>query len=719
MDSSITSNTNTSNNNFLFNTNLTEQQINKLQSFQKSQQTFSNILEAYISLAKELYFTQTVFNFVLALLAFAGNRPHFPASHENLYTLIMDCKDPESAKETNIGTIRKSVWRDLTQVNRWMQQSGITLFTRIIPKNINKKKKDASIYNISFLLYTLLEIIQEAYKIIHLHNNTLGLAIQAAAKIKAQELRQAATPQPIPEKPKKLNPKQKNTIQTINYHLIEAEKGLLKLKNELSQPKSLSNNQIADYMEQTLARFSNFYSNTILHLRGYQEPQEQNHQFCPTSLEHVFFKDIARTDSPTFSDQPTIANQALESEQTFFDTVNEIEISSSLADLDFQDRTQLECSEVIQENSLRQEASYSQEENPKFTITLFENHFEDVGTEATVSLEEFVDCIGMDNPIVITPKSDSKEDILAAKQKNKGFCPAIFVSDEEGRSNDNVDCLSMVCFDFDHADLKIDLPAILTLGFCAFLYTSYRHNNNNHRFRLGFLLDKPIDSKYYSLLWTKLFNILRREVGKEGTKIILNIDAGCHETSRLWYLPSIQNKNSEYFYKLFTKEDGYKLLNWGDFIADEIRLFDLGIEESDSFPSLQIQQQTSLVEQTVAEMYKKNVTLFSSKVKTYVNGTDKPFINGYYWPSYLRALEEKAGDVSLADSSWCFYCAKVGIPMEIAVLGLLEVSPKASARVHKSYGKGLYYHIETVRRSYEFFWRFEGKVSVYGKFEEV
>jgi hypothetical protein len=97
------------------------------------------------------------------------------------------------------------------------------------------------------------------------------------------------------------------------------------------------------------------------------------------------------------------------------------------------------------------------------------------------------------------------------------------------------------------------------------------------------------------------------------------------------------------------------------------------------------------------------VTLFSSKVRTYVSGTDKPFINGYCWPSYLRALEEKCGNISLADSSWCFYCAKAGIPMEVAVLGLLEVSPKASARVNKPYGKGLYYHLETVKRAYKFY----------------
>ena len=709
MDSSMTPNTNTNSNNTYF-TNSTNS--NNPYSQEKKQtvileeqiQNFSHILEAFTFFINELNTPDMAYKLLLALLAYTGKRTSFFAKQETLYQLIHNYKDPSSIKKANKGTARKFVWRHVSETESWMNQIGITLFTKIVPPKAKKgEKQNATEYNILPLITILIEVIKEAHTTRHLFKNyNIGEAIKTAAIKKAQELKESVTPN-LSNNPKTIK-KELSDIKKLENSIKLTQRDLLRLKNsELS--KQTDKHLIAAQIEASLQPLLNLSQNILLSLRQPNQTNSElseNDSFCPTYESHVLYfpSPIVPDMSPILSGF-SIEESSLSQDELLVDEQSHLELPG------------LECETNLSPIPLQQEQEQvliNEEITEKFTITLFENHFEDVGTEATVSLEEFVDCIGMDEPVVITPKSDSKEDILAAKQKNKGFCPAIFVSDEEGRSNDNVDCLSMVCFDFDHADLKIDLPAILALGFCAFLYTSYRHSKDNHRFRLGFLLDKPIDSKYYSLLWTKLFNILRREVGKEGTKVVLNIDSSCHETSRLWYLPSVQNKDSEYFYKLFTKQDGYKLLNWGEFIADEIRLFDLGIEESDSFPSLQTQQQNSLVEQAVAEMYKKNVTLFSSKVKTYVNGTDKPFINGYYWPSYLRALEEKVGDVSLADSSWCFYCAKVGIPMEIAVLGLLEVSPKASARVNRSYGKGLYYHIETVKRAYKFYFDMVNKI---------
>lgn len=699
MDSSITSNTNTSNtNNFLFNNNLTESQINKLQSHQKNHQIFSNILEAYISLAKELYFNQVVFNFLLALLAFAGNRSTFPASHENLYSLIMDCKDPESAKETNLGTIRKSVWRDLTEVNRWMIKSDITLFTRILPKYTPDKKKEATIYNISFLLYTLLEIVQEAHKTKHLYNNTLGLAIQAAAKLKAQELRQAATPQSTPEKPKKLNAKQKSTIQNLGYHLLEAQKYFLQLKNELAQSKSLSNDQIADLIEQAIANFNNFSSNAILHLRGYKEPQEENPDFCPTSLQHILYTDRDRTASPAFSQHPEIDDEVLESGEAFSSTT--IETGASLDEIDFQNRTKLSCSEDNQGNYLESENVYNQQENPTFTVTLFENHFESVGTEADLTLEGFAECVGINDPIVITPKSTDKKDVLVAKQTNKGFCPAIFVSDEGGRVNDNVDCLTMVCFDFDNGDLTIDLPNIIKLNLCGFIYTSYCHREENHRFRVGFLLDEPISSTYYPLLWNKLFDILKREVGREETKVILNIDRSGSNTSRLWYFPAKQKRDSLYSCGLFTKKDGFSLLNWRNFIAEEVFKFELGVCESISLEEYEAQY--TLVEPPKPVKDKKNVSQSFFRLDQ-SDCLDKPMIEGWRWPSMFKCLKDKNSDRSLADFNWCFLCACFEIPIELCIEALPQVSSKARERFGKVYGSGDQYHIKTAEESYDFY----------------
>jgi len=703
MDSSMTPNTNTNSNNTYFtnstNSNNPYSQEKKQTVIPEEQiQYFSHILEAFTFFINELNTPDMAYKLLLALLAYTGKRTSFFAKQETLYQLIHNYKDPSSVKKVNEGSARKFVWRHVSETESWMNQIGITLFTKTIPPKAKKgEKQNATEYNILPLITVLIEIIKEAYATRHLFKKyNIGEAIKTAAIKKAQELKESATPNPS-NNPKTIK-KELSDIKKLENSIKLTQRDLLRLKNsELS--KQTDKHLIAAQIEASLQPLLNLSQNILLSLRQPSQTNSElseNDDFCPTYENHILY--MPSTSVPDMSPIPSdfsIEEGFLSQDDEFLvDEQSHLELSS------------LECETNLSPIPLQQEQEQvliNEEITEKFTITLFENHFEDVGTEATVSLEEFVDCIGMDNPVVITPKSDSKEDILAAKQKNKGFCPAVFVSDEEGRSNNNVDCLSMICFDFDHADLKIDVPAILVLGFCAFLYTSYCHNKDNHRFRLGFLLDKPIDSKYYPLIWTKLFSILRREVGKEGTKVILNIDESCHNTSRLWYLPAIQNKDSEYFYKLFTKQDGYKLLNWEEFIADEIRLFDLGIEESDSFPSLQTQQQNNLVEQTVAEIYKKNVTLFSSEARTYVSGTDKPFINGYYWPSYLRALEEKAGDVSLADSSWSFYCAKAGIPMEIAILGLLEVSPKASVRVNKSYGKGLYYHIETVKRAYKFY----------------
>jgi len=722
MDSSITLNTNISNiDNFLFNNNLTEQQTNKLQSFQKSYQTFSNILEAYISLSKELLFNTFTFNYFLALLAFAGNRTTFHANQLSLYKLIIDHKNPDSVPTTNEDTIRKRVWRHSKSANQWMQQTGITLITKQLPKVTNgQKPEEATLYNISFLLYTLIDILDNAYKIIHLHNNNLGKAIQESARLKAIELKEAATPQP--QQQKQNNKKQKSTIELLAKTILEMEQHYLNLKNELISSKSFSNKQVANILQQQFSQFFNLHSNTMLQLNelkdSLRDELPEQHEICPTSLSHIFiYSDLSHQPTRSslenrdskISDGTDLSHRGDDIPGDSCPLSGEyIDSSFSAANIEmgipqglYIGGTDPSHRGNIENSVLEQEKAFEVEEKQTFTVTLFENQFEKVGSEAEVTLDEFVNHIGIDTPAVIKPKSESEKDLLRAKQSNKGFCPATFLPNSAGRKDENVVELSMLCFDFDDADLKTDLKQVIELGFAGFIYTSYSHTDKNHRFRLGFPLKEPIPTKYFRLLWDKVFNILKREVGIEGNKTLLNIDTNCFNPSRLWYLPAKQSVTSSYYSEVFQGE-GFKLLDWKLFIEQEITDFEL--KQTDFLSQIQINSGSEVVESSAPEeKNKKNVSLSSFTSKMGFLGTDKPDISGYRWPSMYRALAEKAGDQSLADVSWCFFCARAGIPMQVAALGLLQVSPKASARANSPYGNGKYYHLETAQAAYNFY----------------
>lgn len=718
MDSSIIPNTTTSNiNNFLFNNKLTEQQTNKLQSFQKNYQTFSNILEAYISLSKELFFNTLTFNYFLALLAFAGNRTTFHANQLSLYKLIIDHKNPESVPVTNENTIRKRVWRHSKAATQWMQQTGITLITKQLPKiTIGQKPEEATLYNISFLLYTLIDILDNAYKIIHLHNNNLGKAIQESAKLKAIELREAATPQPQQQKEK--SKKQKSAIQLLQKAISEMEQQFLNSKNELMGSKSFSDKQVANILRQQFGQFFNLFSNTMLELNESKHDLPEQQEICPTSLSHIFFysdlshphtksnlegrdskisdgTDLSHPGDNIHGDSCPLSDEYVGSS---FSAANiEMEIPQGL----YTEGTDPSPPGNIENVVLEQEKAFELEEKKTFTVTLFENQFEKAGSEAEMTLDEFANHIGIDSPTVIKPKSESEKDLLRAKQTNKGFCPATFLPSSTGRKDENVVELSMLCFDFDDADLKTDLKRVIELGFAGFIYTSYSHTDQNHRFRLGFPLKEPIPTKYFRILWDKVFDILKREVGIEGNKLLLNIDTTCFNPSRLWYLPAKQSVTSSYYSEVFQGE-GFTLLDWKLFIEQEINDFEL--KQADLLSNFQANSGSEVVElSSPEEKNKKNVSLSSFTSKTGFLGTDKPDISGYRWPSMYRALAEKAGDQSLADVSWCFFCARAGIPMQVAALGLLQVSPKASARASSPYGNGKYYHLETAQEAYNFY----------------
>ncbi|MBL8192605.1 MAG: hypothetical protein JNM06_02195, partial [Blastocatellia bacterium] len=480
MDSSITPNTTTSNiNNFLFNNNLTEQQTNKLQSFQKSYQTFSNILEAYISLSKELLFNTFTFNYFLALLAFAGNRTTFHANQLSLYKLIIDHKNPESVPVTNEDTIRKRVWRHSKAATEWMQQTGITLITKQLPKTIaGQKPEEATLYNISFLLYTLIDILDKAHKIIHLHNNNLGKAIQESAKLKAIELREAATPQPQQQKEK--TKKQKSAIQLLQKAISEMEQQFLNSKNELKGSKSFSNKQVGNILRQQFGQFFNLFSNTMLELDESKHDLPEQQEICPTSLSHIFIysdlshphtksnlecrdskisdgTDLSHPGDDIHGDSCPLSDGYVDSS---FSAANiEVDIPHGL----YTGGTDPSHPGNIENIVLEQEKAFELEEKKTFTVTLFENQFEKTGSEAEMTLDEFANHIGIDNPTVIKPRSESEKDLLRAKQTNKGFCPATFLPSSTGRKDENVVELSMLCFDFDDADLKTDLKQVIEL----------------------------------------------------------------------------------------------------------------------------------------------------------------------------------------------------------------------------------------------------------------
>lgn len=698
MDSLITQNTTSQNNNHFINSHNSNNQHNSQNKKQPTPteqiQYFSHTLEAFITFISQFNTTTPAYNLLLALLAYAGKRTTFFAAHKTLYSFIHNYKNPKSVKETNIDSARKYVWRHLTETEAWMDQTGITLFTRIVPKKQNPTDKyNASEYDITILVNILIEIITEAHATQHLFKFNIGKAIQASAIKKANELKESATPKLLTQS--KNNQKQLTSEEQLDRAISLAESSLLKFK-AVELAKHTSKEEIANTLESKCVSLFNLFYNTIVSLRKPIDPNldsSQIDEICPTYQSHIYnysysVAEMSHTPPGVKSDEDFLSKEGI-----LHGDLDQMEVNESEGY-----GTNMSPTPPGHEQG---QVLVNEQVAETFTVTLFDSQYEKVGTEADLTLREFVEHIGINNPVVITPKSDSDRDVLIAKQKNKGFCPVTFVSETEGRLDSSVESLSMVCFDYDDADFRVDLNPIISLGFCSFLYTSYSHTDINHRFRLGFVLKEPIPAKYYNLLWQKLFDLLKREVGKEGTKTILNIDAKCFNTGRMWYLPAIKGKDVPYYSEVFDSED-YQLLDWRAFIEQEIIDFEASIENLFQIPTPN-DSFTVVESQTVEEKNKKNVTLSFSQPIKYVDRADKPSISGYRWPSYLRALREKGGDKSLADSSWCYWCAVFGVPEAVAAVGLLQVSEKASYKASRPYGKGRYYHLDTAREAYIFY----------------
>lgn len=695
MTSLITPNTTTNQTNNIF-TNSNNLRNNQKPLSNPQLQHFSHYLEAFITLVKELNITNPAYNFLLALLAYTGNRTTFFASHEILYPLIHNYKNPKTVEKVSKDTARKFVWRTIVDTESWMNQIGIILFTRTLPEKPKHNEQTKSTeYNIFPLITALTDIVQEAHATIQLHNNNIGQAIQAIAIKKAQELKQSATPKPITQN--KNNQKQLNPEQQLDKILALAESSILRYK-AFELANHTSREEIALILETKFQSLFNLYSNTIFHLKESKESNLDSSEigdFCPAYQSHIYNYSFSASEMSHTPPGQETNGDSLSTEEILSGDIGQIEIDESQGYGTNMSHTPL--------GHETEQTLINQEETDKITVTFFDSQYEKSGVEAELTLKEFVEHIAIEAPVVIVPKSDSDKDILAAKQKNKGFCPATFISEQGSRTDNNVESLSMVCFDYDDADFRVDLKPILDLRYRGFVYTSYRHSDTEHRFRLGFVLKEPIPAKYYNLLWQKLFGILKREVSREGTKTILNIDSQCFNPSRMWYLPAVQSKDAAYYSEVFDL-DGYEFINWRVLIEQEIRDFEAN--KPNLFEEKLVNSGSAVVEQKAAEeKNKKNVTQSSYVTNNYAVGTDKPSIDGYRWPSYLRALREKVGDVSAADSSWCFFCAVFGIPEDVAAMGLLQVSEKANYKASRPYGGGRYYHLDTVREAYDFYRR--------------
>ena len=729
MNSLNTQNTTSQNNNHCINSNNSNNQYhnqdNKPPTPTKQIQYFSHILEAFIIFINEFNIPTSAYNLLLALLAYAGKRTTFFAAHLTLYPFIHNYKNPKSVKPINIDSARKNVWRHLTDTEAWMDQIGITLFTRIVRDKQNPTDKyNASEYDITILVNILIEIITEAHATKHLFEFNIGKALQATAIKKANELKESATPKHIIEK--NTIKKQLTLTQQLDKTFSLAQSLMIKFKAE-ELASHTNKEEIGKTLEAKCLSFFNFACNFIDNLTQPKDPNfdsSQIDEICPTYQDHIFNYSYSVTDVSHVPPECERDEDFLSKEEIVPDGLDQIEVNESMGYV-------ADLSHVLPESESNEEFLSKEESLPDgldqievnesvgyvtnlsgvpdvneqvvetFTVTIFDNQYEKLGTEVDLTLRDFVEHIGMNAPVVITPKSDSDADFLKAKQKNKGFCPVTFVSDPAGRQDDSVESLSMICFDYDDADFRVDLNPIVRLGYRGFIYTSYRHTDINHRFRLGFVLKEPIPAKYYKLLWDKLFSILGREVGTEGTTITCNIDTSCFNPSRLWYLPAIKSKDASYYLEIFDSE-GFELLDWRSLIEQEIIDFDASIQNLFQIPTPN--DNTTVEEpQTVEKKNKKNVTLSSFVPKSYVIGADKPNIPGYYWPSMLKALRDKAGNRSAADSSWCYWCAKFGIPEAVAAIGLLEVSEKASQKANNPYGNGRYYHLDTVREAYIFY----------------
>jgi putative DNA primase/helicase len=125
------------------------------------------------------------------------------------------------------------------------------------------------------------------------------------------------------------------------------------------------------------------------------------------------------------------------------------------------------------------------------------------------------------------------------------FSPAIF---NGTRAKENVTEACMLVLDYDHdADIKHELQMWRERGYTFIAYTTYRHSEKEHRFRVVIPLASPIPADQFPLLW-------KWALDSSGGKI----DRAASDVSRMFYTPAVASKDAAWLFESITGS----LLDW-------------------------------------------------------------------------------------------------------------------------------------------------------------
>lgn len=117
--------------------------------------------------------------------------------------------------------------------------------------------------------------------------------------------------------------------------------------------------------------------------------------------------------------------------------------------------------------------------------------------------------------------------IVPTKQRLRGWAPAMYEADSRADGKHAVS-LSALVLEVDHGT-TVDQAAALWDRFHCWIYTTFSHRLDGHRFRIVLPLAHPITPGDHASLW-KWSERFARRYGQE-------IDPSAKDAKRFWYLP--------------------------------------------------------------------------------------------------------------------------------------------------------------------------------------
>lgn len=134
--------------------------------------------------------------------------------------------------------------------------------------------------------------------------------------------------------------------------------------------------------------------------------------------------------------------------------------------------------------------------------------------------------IGVISKRIIKYPTDINIQELANKvEQGYSFCPAFLNTKVDGKLHRRIECWTsqqVICLDFDH-EMKLDDAVQGFRNSAAFIYTTFNHSEDEHRFRVVFVLDRQVND--YGL-YEYIMNDLMSKY---------NCDQSCKDGSRLFF----------------------------------------------------------------------------------------------------------------------------------------------------------------------------------------